>query len=80
MKQITLTILISSLLLANTAFAGWNSVKQKSLNKLESTINKNLDNTEVTITSTERNKPSFEIITVQPLQEQEDNITFFKVQ
>ena len=67
MKKITLTILVSSLLLANTAFAGWNSVKQKSLNKLESAINKNLDNTEVTITSTERNKPSFEIITVQPL-------------
>jgi len=78
MKQITLTILISSLLLANTAFAGWNSVKQKSLNKLESTINKNLDNTEVTITSMERNKPNFEIITVQPLQEQDDNITFFQ--
>jgi len=66
------------LLLANTAFAGWNSVKQKSLNKLESAINKNLDNTEVTITSTERNKPSFEIITVQPLAEQENNITFFQ--
>ena len=78
MKKLTLTILVSSLLLANTAFAGWNSVKQKSLNKLESAINKNLDNTEVTITSQERNKPSFEIITVQPLQEQEDNITFFQ--
>jgi len=78
MKKITLTILVSSLLLANTAFAGWNSVKQKSLNKLESAINKNLDNTEVTITSTERNKPSFEIITVQPLAEQENNITFFQ--
>jgi len=78
MKKLIITILTSSLFLTNTAFAGWDSVKKKSLNKLESTINKNLDNTEVTITSMERNKPNFEIITVQPLQEQDDNITFFQ--
>ena len=78
MKKLILIILTSSLFLTNTAFAGWDSVKKKSLNKLESTINKNLDNTEVTITSMERNKPNFEIITVQPLQEQDDNITFFQ--
>ena len=76
--KITLAILASSLFFANTAFAGWNTVKNKSLNKLESALNKNLDNTEVTITSTERNKPNFEILTVQPLAEQEDNITFFQ--
>ena len=78
MKKLILIILTSSLFLTNIAFAGWDSVKKKSLNKLESTINKNLDNTEVTITSMERNKPNFEIITVQPLQEQDDNITFFQ--
>jgi adhesin/invasin len=76
--KITLAILASSLFFANTAFAGWNTVKNKSLNKLEGALNKNLDNTEVTITSTERNKPNFEILTVQPLAEQEDNITFFQ--
>src|SRR6056300_1268261 len=65
-------------IISNTVFAGWDTAKRRTLNKLESAINKNLDNTEVTITSTERNKPNFEIITVQPLQEQDDNITFFQ--
>jgi adhesin/invasin len=70
--------IILTFLIANTAFAGWNSAKNKSLNKLENAINKNLDNTEVSITSTERNKPGFEILTVQPLADQDDNITFFQ--
>ena len=65
-------------IISNTVFAGWDTAKRRTLNKLESAINKNLDNTEVTITSTERNKPQFKILTVQPLAEQENNITFFQ--
>ena len=65
-------------IISNTVFAGWDTAKRRTLNKLESAINKNLDNTEVTITSQERNKPKFEILTVQPLAEQENNITFFQ--
>ena len=65
-------------IISNTVFAGWDTAKRRTLNKLESAINKNLDNTEVTITSTERNKPEFKILTVQPLAEQENNITFFQ--
>tara|TARA_Y100000389_G_C17359074_1_gene462699 strand:+ start:265 stop:1119 length:855 start_codon:yes stop_codon:yes gene_type:complete len=79
MNKTSYTIfIILTFLIANTAFAGWNSAKNKSLNKLENAINKNLDNTEVSITSTERNKPGFEILTVQPLADQDDNITFFQ--
>jgi hypothetical protein len=65
-------------IISNTVFAGWDTAKRRTLNKLESAINKNLDNTEVTITSQERNKPQFKILTVQPLAEQENNITFFQ--
>ena len=65
-------------IISNTVFAGWDTAKRRTLNKLESAINKNLDNTEVTITSQESNKPKFEILTVQPLAEQENNITFFQ--
>ena len=65
-------------IISNTVFAGWDTAKRRTLNKLESAINKNLDNTEVTITSTERSKPEFEILTVQPLAEQDNNITFFQ--
>ena len=65
-------------IISNTVFAGWDTAKRRTLNKLESAINKNLDNTEVTITSTERNKPQFKILTVQPLAEQDNNITFFQ--
>jgi len=65
-------------IISNTVFAGWDTAKRRTLNKLESAINKNLDNTEVKITSQERNKPKFEILTVQPLAEQENNITFFQ--
>ena len=65
-------------IISNTVFAGWDTAKRRTLNKLESAINKNLDNTEVTITSQERNKPKFEILTVQPLAEQENSITFFQ--
>jgi len=65
-------------IISNTVFAGWDTAKRKTLNKLESAINKNLDNTEVTITSQERNKPQFKILTVQPLAEQDNNITFFQ--
>ena len=65
-------------IISNTVFAGWDTAKRRTLNKLESAINKNLDNTEVTITSQERNKPQFKIFTVQPLAEQDNNITFFQ--
>jgi len=65
-------------IISNTVFAGWDTAKRRTLNKLESAINKNLDNTEVTITSQERNKPQFKILTVQPLAEQENSITFFQ--
>jgi len=65
-------------IISNTVFAGWDTAKRRTLNKLESAINKNLDNTEVTITSQERNKPQFKILTVQPLAEQDNNITFFQ--
>ena len=77
MPKLTISIILISLF-TFPVNAGWDKVKKKSFNKLESTINKNLDNTEVTITSTERNKPKFEIITVQPLAEEENNITFFQ--
>ena len=73
---IAITLIFS--FLTNSVFAGWDTAKRRTLNKLESAINKNLDNTEVTITSTERNKPEFKILTVQPLAEQENNITFFQ--
>ena len=73
---IAITLIFS--FLTNSVFAGWDTAKRRTLNKLESAINKNLDNTEVTITSQERNKPKFEILTVQPLAEQENNITFFQ--
>src|SRR5210317_745551 len=63
---------------STSVFAGWDTAKRRTFNKLENAINQNLDNTEVTITSTERNKPKFEILTVQPLAEQENNITFFQ--
>ena len=64
--RIFLGIFIFSLM-SNNVFAGWDTAKRRTLNKLESAINKNLDNTEVTITSQERNKLKFEILTLQPL-------------
>jgi hypothetical protein len=73
---IAITLIFS--FLTNSVFAGWDTAKRRTLNKLESAINKNLDNTEVTITSQERNKPKFKILTVQPLAEQDNNITFFQ--
>ena len=37
-----------------------------------------MDNTKVSIKTTERNKPEFEILTVQPLIDNENSITFFQ--
>ena len=77
-KELNLGILIIALSISN-AQADWRaSAKQKSLNKLESFLNKNLENTEVSIKSTERNKPEFEILTVQPLLNKDNSITFFQ--
>ena len=66
-------------IISTSSYADWkSSAKRKSFNKLESALNQNLDNTEVSIKTTERNKPEFEIITVQPLLDNEENITFFQ--
>jgi hypothetical protein len=76
--SILLKIIVFIFCLNQNGWAGWLTVKQDAYNKLENTINTNLNNTEVTITSTERSKPEFEILTVQPLAEQDNNITFFQ--
>jgi hypothetical protein len=76
--SILLKIIVFIFFLNQNGWAGWLTVKQNAYNKLENTINTNLNNTEVTITSTERSKPEFEILTVQPLAEQDNNITFFQ--
>jgi hypothetical protein len=76
--SILLKIIVFIFCLNQNGWAGWLTVKQDAYNKLENTINTNLNNTEVTITSTERSKPEFEILTVQPLAEQENSITFFQ--
>ena len=77
-NKVFLGILIFALSVSN-AYADWKtSAKQKGFNKLESALNQNLDNTEVSIKTTERNKPEFEILTVQPLIDNENSITFFQ--
>ena len=77
-NKVFLGILISALSVSH-AYADWKtSAKQKGFNKLESALNKNLDNTEVSIKSTERNKPEFEILTVQPILDKDNSITFFQ--
>ena len=75
----TIISFIVAFIISSSSYADWkSSAKQKSFNKLESALNQNLDNTEVSIKTTERNKPEFEIITVQPLLDNEENITFFQ--
>jgi len=77
-KNVLCSLLILSLS-ASSAYADWkSSAKQKSFNKLESALNQNLDNTEVSIKTTERNKPEFEILTVQPILDKDNSITFFQ--
>jgi len=67
------------LLICGSANAQWKSkAKRKAADNAENYLENKLQNTEVTITSTERNKPEFEIITVQPLTDVDSNVTFIQ--
>ena len=81
MKRNVLYSLLILSLSASSAYADWkSSAKQKSFNKLESALNQNLDNTKVSIKTTERNKPEFEILTVRRLLIMRILLLFFKGQ
>ena len=55
-----------------------NSAKKKAANSITNFLQNNLSNTEASITGTERNKPEFEILTVQPLLNNNQNVTFMQ--
>ena len=59
-----------------------NSIKNNSINNavksLENLITDLVPNTEISITGAEQLKPQYEILTVQPLRDDGENITFFQ--
>ena len=73
-------LIINLFLLGGTANSSdlENNLKKKAANSLTNFFESNFQNAEFSITSTERNKPDFEILTVQPLTDVGQSVTFMQ--
>ena len=65
-------------ILVNKAIAEKNKLVNGATSFISDSIKSNLSNTEVSITGAEDLKPQYEIITVQPIRDVGDDVTFFQ--
>ena len=70
-----LVILIS---FTNASFANDEQLKDKFFSSIESFLDVNFENTDISIKSTEETKPEFSIETFKPLTENENGLSFFQ--
>jgi len=77
MKIKNLVILIF-LLLTSFSFADTLKIKDKFVSSFESFLNENFENTDFTIKSIENSKPEIGILTLKPLIDTDNGLTFFQ--
>ena len=78
MRIKNLLILLFLLLLTPFSFADTLKIKNKFVSSFESFLNENFENTDFTIKSIENNKPEIGILTLKPLIDTDNGLTFFQ--
>ena len=78
MRLKNLLILLFLLLLTPFSFADTLKIKNKFVSSFESFLNENFENTDFTIKSIENNKPEIGILTLKPLIDTDNGLTFFQ--
>ena len=70
--------ILSTLLITTSSIADTSKIKSNFFSSIESFLNDNFENTEVSIKSTEGLKPQIGILTLKPLVDNDDGLTFFQ--
>jgi len=78
MRIKNLVILLFLLFLTPFSFADTLKIKNKFVSSFESFLNENFENTDFTIKSIENNKPEIGILTLKPLIDTDNGLTFFQ--
>ena len=78
MRIKNLVILFFLLFLTPFSFADTLKIKNKFVSSFESFLNENFENTDFTIKSIENNKPEIGILTLKPLIDTDNGLTFFQ--
>ena len=78
MRIKNLFILLFLLFLTPFSFADTLKIKNKFVSSFESFLNENFENTDFTIKSIENNKPEIGILTLKPLIDTDNGLTFFQ--
>ena len=78
MRVKNLVILFFLLFLTPFSFADTLKIKNKFVSSFESFLNENFENTDFTIKSIENNKPEIGILTLKPLIDTDNGLTFFQ--
>ena len=78
MRIKNLVILFFVLFLTPFSFADTLKIKNKFVSSFESFLNENFENTDFTIKSIENNKPEIGILTLKPLIDTDNGLTFFQ--
>ena len=71
-------VILFFLLLTSYSFADTLKIKDKFFNSFESFLNENFENTDFTIKSIENSKPEIGILTLKPLIDTDNGLTFFQ--
>ena len=71
-------IILFTVLIFSTSSADTSKIKDNFFNSIESFLDDNFENTDFSIKSKEGNKPEIGILTFKPINESEDEITFFQ--
>ena len=71
-------VILFFLLLTSFSFADTLKIKDKFVSSFESFLNENFENTDFTIKSIENNKPEIGILTLKPLIDTDNGLTFFQ--
>ena len=78
MRTKNLVILFFLLFLTSFSFADTLKIKDKFVSSFESFLNENFENTDFTIKSIENSKPEIGILTLKPLIDTDNGLTFFQ--
>ena len=78
MKKYFLIALYALIFSSTVSVADTSKIKSNFFSSIESFLNNNFENTEVSIKSTEGLKPQIGILTLKPLVDNDDGLTFFQ--
>ena len=78
MKKYFLIALYALIFSSTVSVADTSKIKSNFFGSIESFLNDNFENTEVSIKSTEGLKPQIGILTLKPLVDNDDGLTFFQ--